>query len=363
MSRPSPKSRPARLAFFASMLLLSPGASQGQDEQKKLSNKEIYLYQGADREQRLVKNAKSEEVLSLYTSLALKDAVSMTEAFQEKYGIKVNYWRAGAEKVVQRALLEDKAGRYAVDAFAMDGPKLEILYRENLLEEFHSPFVKDIPPAALPAHKYYAPYGFNFFLTAYNTGLVKPADVPKTYEDLLDPKWTGKIGLESGDVDWFAAVVKGMGEERGLAYFRKLAAMKPQMRTGHTLVAEMVSSGEIALTPAVYNHMVDRLKNKGAPIEWKALSPLFGRPSSVGVAKNAPHPHAALLFCDFILSTEGQEIIKQSGRAPASTAVENPLKKLDYQPIDPAIVVDEWDKWEKIWSRLFLGGKTPEKTD
>src|SRR5258708_1286467 len=140
---------------------------------------------------------------------------------------------------------------------------------------------------------------FNFFTIASNTNLVKANEVPDTYEDLLHPRFAGRVGIEASDVDWFGAMVKAMGEEKGLAFFRKLAAAKPEIRSGHTLMAALVASGEIPLAATLYNHNAERLVVKGAPIRWKALKPTFGRPNAIGVARRAPHPYAALLFSDF----------------------------------------------------------------
>ena len=351
-----------RLLVILFGLLLIAGCGK-EDDGRGESNKKIYLYQGADREQKILQQAKKEGVVNIYTSLNLKDSVPLTEIFEKKYGVKVSLWRAGSEKVVQRAVTEAGAGRHDVDILETNGPEMEILYREKLLEEFYSPSFKDIPPEAFPKHKQYVPDRFNFFVLGYNTKLVKPQDVPNSYEDLLQPKWVGKLGIEASDVDWFGAVVKSMGEEKGIAYFKKLAAMKPQIRTGHTLIAELVSSGEIPLALDVYNHNIERLKVKDAPVEWKPLQPAFGRPNAIAVAKNAPHPYAALLFADFLLSKEGQEIIKQRNRVPSSLAVDSPLNKFKYQIIDPTIVLDEWDKWSKLWSGLFLGGKSLKKEE
>jgi iron(III) transport system substrate-binding protein len=125
-------------------------------------------------------------------------------------------------------------------------------------------------------------------------------------------------------------------------------------------VAELVAAGEIPLVVNAFNNNVETLKQKGAPIEWKMLQPAFGSPSSVGLAKNARHPHAALLFADFILSKQGQQILKELNRVPASLAVDSPLNKFKYQVVDPAIL-DEWDKWEKLWSDLFLKGQAVKK--
>ena len=329
--------------------------------QAKVNPLEVFRYQGADREKKLIENAKKEGKVVVYTSLNLKDSVPITEAFEKKYGIKTVLWRASSEKVIQRSLTETRANRYSADVYETNGPEMEILHREKLLADFYSPGIKDIPPETIPAHRQWIPDRFNFFTIAYNTNLVRPEDVPNTYEDLLHPRWAGKIGLESGDTDWFGAVVKGMGEAKGVAFFRKLAEGKPEMRTGHTLIAELVASGEIPLAAAVYNHNAERLIEKGAPIKWKPLSPTFGRPNSIGVSNRAPNPHAAMLFVDFMLSQEGQELLKARNRVPASRLVKSKLNDFKFVMIDPVIVLDEGDKWDKLWSELFLKGKAVSK--
>ncbi len=334
----------AALAFVASTALAqSP-------------HRDLYLYKGADRDQRVLAGAQREKRAVIYTSLNLKDSVPIVQAFEKKYGVKIELWRSSSEKVLQRALTEARAGRFAVDGFELNGPEMEALYREGLLEEFHSPQIANIPPQAVPKHRHYVADRMNFFTIAYNTKLVKPDEVPNSYEDLLNPRWVGRIGVEASEVDWFGSMVKWMGEAKGLAFFRKLAQMKPQVRTGHTLMAELVASGEIPLA-TLYNHNAERLLVTGAPVKWKALTPTFGRPNAVAVAKRAERPHAALLFADFMLSLEGQRLIKERNRVPASNKVDSNLNDFPYHMIDPVVVIDEAEKWEKLWSELFLKGR------
>src|SRR5439155_10323140 len=190
---------------------------------------------------------------------------------------------------------------------------------------------------------------FAFFVVGYNTKLVKPADVPTSYDDLQHPKWSGRLAIEATDVLWFAAIVKAMGEERGLAYFRKLAAMKPVIRSGHILAAQLVASGEIPLLVNAYNNNMETLKQSGAPVAWKPIPPVFGQASAIGPARHSRRPHAALLFTDFVLSRDGQEVLKGVNRVPASLAVDSPLNKFPHQMIDPALALDEGDKWDKSW--------------
>lgn len=318
--------------------------------------------QGPERDRRLLQNAKNEGTVVIYTSMNLKDSQPLIEAFEKKHGIKVALWHAVGEKIALRTLTEGRAGRHDVDVLGTSGAQMEVLYREKTLAPFYSPAFADLPPTAFAPHKHYVAARINFYVLAYNTNLVAPKDAPNSYDELLNPKWAGKIGVEASDVAWFAAVAKAMGEDKGLAYFRKLAAMRPAVRQGHTLMAELVSAGEIPMAVNVYNHSMERLKAKGAPVDWKPLQPAFGSPNAIGLAKHAPHPHAALLLADFILSKEGQQIIQRRGFVPASRAVDSPLNKFAYEFVAPGIVLDEWDKWSKLWSDLFLKG-APIKKD
>jgi iron(III) transport system substrate-binding protein len=348
-----------RQLLLASLGAACAGAAWAQDPSAE--NRKLYLYNGADREEKLVAGARKEGKVNIYTSLNTRDSGPITDAFEKKYGVKTALWRASSEKVVQRAVTEARSGRFACDVLETNGPEMEALYREKLLAEFHSPHFKDLPPAAFPKHRHYVADRFNFFVIGYNTNLVKPEEVPNSYQDLVHPRFAGRVALESGDTDWFAAVVKNMGEEKGLAFFRQLARNKPQMRTGHTLLAELLSSGEVPIAATIYNHNVEKMALRGAPVKWKALTPTFGRPNAVGVTPRAPNPHAGLLFADFMLSRDGQNLLKERNRVPASQAVETNLNKFPFQMIDPVITLDENDKWDKLWSQLFLGGQKVQK--
>ena len=335
-------------AVLGALALASPVAAQ---------DPRIFQDRGADREARLAKAARAEGTLSLYTSMQLADSGPLTEAFEKKYGVKVRLWRASGEKVAQRVITEARGGRHDVDVVETDGAQMEILHRERRLVPFYSPSTADIPASLIPAHGAYVPTRLSLYVMAFNTAKVPAAQAPSTYEELLQPKWAGRFAVEGADVAWFAAVAKAMGEAEGLAFFRKLATAKPGVRSGHTLMAELVAAGEIDIALDAHVQGVARLKDKGAPIEWRALQPAFGQPSSVGIAVRAPHPHAAMLFADFILSRQGQEIIKARNRVPSNAAVDSPLNKFPYRLIDPAIMLDEWDRWSRLFSEMFLGGK------
>jgi iron(III) transport system substrate-binding protein len=327
-------------------------------------NREIYLYRGADRDARLVERAKNEGPVVFYSTMTVQDGRVLLAAFERKYGVKVTHWRGSAEKIVQRAMAESRAGRNEVDVIETSTHRMEVLRREGVLEDFHTPAFDELSPAAFARqHRQYVADRFAFFVLGYNTKLVRPEEVPSSYEDLLHPRWAGRLAIESTDVLWFAALVKAMGEEKGLAYFRRLAAMKPMIRSGHILAAQLVASGEIPMLVTAYNNNIETLKQNGAPVEWKPIAPVFGQASAIAVAKHSRRPHAALLFTDFVLSRDGQELLKSVNRVPASLAVDSALNKFPHQMIDPALALDEGDKWDKLWSGLFLGGKPVEREE
>lgn len=311
-------------------------------------------FQGPERESRLLQGARQEREVSVYTSLVVDDIGAVASAFERKYGLKVKFWRASSEKIVQRALSEARSGRHDVDVIETNGPELEALAREKLLAQARSAHDDDLLPDALRPHRQWVGVRLNMFVQAYNTSLVRKQDLPKTYRDLLDPRWKGKLAIEAEDIDWFAAVVRGMGEAAGLQFFRELAATNGLVpRKGHTLLASMVASGEAPLALTLYNHNAERLKQRGAPIEWFAIQPAYARVNGISVAQKAPHPHAALLFYDFMLGPEGQAILQKANYIPTNLKLDNPYTRSGLRFIDPTLVLDESARWDKQFQDII----------
>ncbi|MDQ6619652.1 MAG: extracellular solute-binding protein [Pseudomonadota bacterium] len=344
-------------AVLALLLWLAAGgiADAQPSPDVKSGNEAIYMYRGADRAERLAAKAKLEGTLVVYSSLAPTESSALTQAFEKKYGVKVELWRAVSEKVLQRTITEAQAKRYTVDVIETNGvPDLEILMREKLLSEFYSPYIADLPSSAVPAHRQWISDRMQFFVVGYNTDKVRREDIPATYEGFLDPKWQGRLGIEANDGAWLATIVKLWGEERGMAFFRKLGQMRPDVRKGHILLSELIAAGEIPVGLTVYNSHADALKRKGAPIDWVAVEPVVALPQAIAVARQAPHPNAALLFADFVLSPEGQELFVKLGRVPSSLKVKTTLNKFQYALVDSTVVVDESEKWDRVWNDIFL---------
>jgi iron(III) transport system substrate-binding protein len=348
--------RPARGGFivFASSVVWAVLSAAAAAQPAPTKNDAVFLYKGADREQVLAREAKREGSLTWYTSLAPTESTPMGLAFEKKYGVKVEIWRAVSEKIVQRVITEGRAKRHAFDVVETNAPELEAMSREGLLGVFHSPYFADLPAFAVPAHRMWASDRMTVYGVGFNTNAVKREDIPKSYEGFLDPKWKGKIGIEATDGDWMSAMLKAMGGERGNGFMRRLSEMRPDTRKGHILLAELISAGEVPVGLTIYQSNATTLKRKGGPIDWIAVEPVITRPQAVGVAKYAPHPHAALLFADFVLSPEGQALLESMGRSPVSNKIKSEFSTLKYTMIDPIAVLDESEKWEKLWNELFV---------
>lgn len=328
-------------------------AGPGRAQENALA--QLASYSGSDRADRILKGAKQEGSLSIYTSQRQEDMTAVAQAFQQKYGIQTSVWRANSDVVVQRALTENQAGRYAVDIFETDSGELEALHREKILQKIVSPATADIMPEAFRPHGEWVGTRLNIITAAINTDLVDPADAPKVWTDFLDPKWKGKIGIEADDADWFSEVVNSFpSEEEGLNFFRELVKTNGlSVRKGHALILELVAAGEIPLAMTVYQYQVDGIKKKGGPVDWLIVKPAIARVNGVAVASAAPHPNAALLFYDFLL-TDGQQLYADRHYTPTNARVKPLPEGLVPTMIDPVRMLDENKKWQGLFEDIIL---------
>jgi iron(III) transport system substrate-binding protein len=312
-------------------------------------------YTAADRSQKLLEGARKEGSLNLYTSLTVEDMTVLNAAFEKATGIKVRMWRAACDKVLQRVLAESQAGRAEVDVIECNAPPLEAMHREGVLQAVRSPWQDELIAAAVPSHREWVGTRLNVFVQAYNTKLIKKEDLPKTWADLLNPRWKGQLSIEATDDDWFANVVRGMGEEKGLKLFRDMVAQNGlSVRRGHTLLTNLVASGEVPFALTVYNFTAEQVRQKGAPFDWFVLSPAIARANGVALAKRSPHPHAALLYYDFMISDEGQQILFKRDFVPTSRKIDTPLNRGPLVIIDPKLVLDESEKWAKLYDEIIV---------
>lgn len=343
------------LAFFAfSLAAVAAFAAEPTPAVLELAD-----YTGPDRAARLLAGAKKEGELLLYSSLTPDDQIRFREDFKRRTGVTLNFWRGSQTNILQRLIGEARGGRFEFDVVETNAPQLEALAREKLLQKMSSPYTRDVLiPETLPAHGEWMPDRLNLMVYAYNTDAVKPADLPKTWEDITQPKWKRRFGMEATNVEWFAALVDAMGGNKGLELFRRIGENGVAVRTGHTHSTGRVIAGEIPVFFGVFSHDVDRMKAKGAPVDWFILPPAIVVPSAVAVSRRAPHPHAAALFYDYML-TDGQRLYTEVHRVPANKNYDTHVRRLVREGKPIKVVnsqesVDDYQKWHALYKKLIV---------
>jgi iron(III) transport system substrate-binding protein len=298
--------------------------------------------------------AKKEGEVMVYHSTQTEDLKPVFDAFTAKYGIVVKEWRSSSENVVKRVINETRAGKLTVDLIENNSPEQEALRREQMLLRMESRHFPDLRPGLLPAHKQYATSTLDVFVQAYNTEKVKRDELPKTFDDLLHPKWKDRLGIEAEDQAWFGTLGGILGEDKVTKLFTDIVAKNGMsVRKGHTLLAQLVASGEVPIGLTCYNYKPPQLKEKGASIDWIVLQPAIAQMHAVSVHAKAPHPNAAALLYDFFLG-EGQALLAARNFVPSSSKVPSPFGDMPIKGIDPAEALDKQDVWLKRYQEIFI---------
>jgi iron(III) transport system substrate-binding protein len=306
-----------------------------------------------ERAQKLLEGAKREGSVTLYTSAAVEDMAVLGTAFEKKYGVKVRVWRGSSENIVQRSVAEARGNRFDADVFETGALAMESLHREKLLAAVSTDALASLIPAAVRPHREWIGTRFNIFVASHNTRLVPKEELPARYEDLLDRRWKGRLGVEAEDSDWFGTLVGAMGEERGLALFRDIVAANGiSVRKGHTLMASLVISGEVPFALTTYAYKAEQLKRGGAPLDWLIIPPAVARFEGAGVSARAPHPHAAILWFEFML-TDAQDLLLARQYFPARANARALPEGVSLVFIDPAKGLDENQKWSKTYREVL----------
>jgi iron(III) transport system substrate-binding protein len=266
---------------------------------------------------KLIEAAKSEGVVGYYTTMTLSQSKKVADKFQAKYPfLKVELFRSGADELLNRIKTEARGGLFAWDVVSGRGDMVLTLSEAKLLAPYRSPESKFIGRDMVDDEGYWTAYYVNPFVLGYNTNLVKKEDVPKTYEQLLDPKWKGKkISIDDSAYGLLAGLIREWGKEKAVTYFKKLAAQEPVVMRGNTNRVQLAMAGEYPLIIA-YAPTIQRETSLGHPMDWVPLEPVPVQVNPIMLAAKAPHPNAAKLLVDFLLSKEGQKMLVGFRRIP-----------------------------------------------
>jgi iron(III) transport system substrate-binding protein len=320
----------------------------------------------AARERKLYSLARSEGTLEWYTSMSAPISEPVEKAFEAKYpGVQINRYRASSEAVTQRIVQEARAGTAGADVVETNGT--EMLTYQNaaniLIPYTTSPYRKTIPKFG--RFVTFTADRVEHFIVAWNTNLVSSGDRPRTYEDLADSKWKGKIAMEPSDVDWWY----------GLSRYLRLKAKWSQVRiermwrgiaanalivSSHTTQVNLLAAGQFAVCVSCHSHSTKDLIEKGAPLAFRPLvQPVAQRPQGVGIVQRLRHPASALLFYDWLLTKGGgQRALQQNHIDPARTDMGDPaFRSAKVWNINIRAVVARFNSLSQDYDELMRLGK------
>jgi ABC-type Fe3+ transport system substrate-binding protein len=328
---------------------------------------EIALMRSPNREKTLLDGARKEGKVSLYTGLIVDQVVRpLKDAFEKEYPfVQLEFFRANAERLAQRVLAENQAKRFEVDIISGSAAATS-LQRAGMMQRFYSPPITEYPRELRDPNGFWGSTNVYFMTLGYNTRMVKAGDLPKTYDDLLNPRWKGQMmwstSRGSGAPQFIGNIFMTMGQESGKAYLQKLKQQSVVKSTASARqILDLVIAGEYPIAIQIFNHHAYISKTVGAPVEWQALEPVTATNNSIGLAKNPPHPHASMLFLDFILSKKGQRVFQAANYLPAHPEV--PALQADLKPgvrfkkvnyLSPEIIYDKSNEWGDYFDKEFL---------
>jgi iron(III) transport system substrate-binding protein len=276
----------------------------------------------------LIEGAKKEGQVVFYASMEAQSAQRLTAGFERKYPfIKVNATRIGSERMATRLLAEAQARKVQADVVSQSAFDFNGVLHKGVFEIYRSPERAALPPEYMDEKGLWVMNAATLNVIGYNTRLVSAANVPKSFWDLTEPRWKGQLLMDENESKWMAGMMTYYGEAKVTDLLRRLAGQEIQFRAGHTLLQTLAAAGERPVVVVAFANGVERLKQERAPMEWVAADPIIGLTFGLGLAKNAPHPNAARLFIDYLLSKEGQEITAENGYFVPRRDVKPPIMK------------------------------------
>jgi iron(III) transport system substrate-binding protein len=303
--------------------------------------------------------ARGEGEVVLYSSLNNEQIVTLVDAFKKKYSaIKPSFYRGTSERVLQRASTEAKAGRFAVDVMTSAGFQVQLMKDSGLTQRFVPPEAAAYDEGFKDPDGHWVNVHSLLNSMAYNTQFVKPNEAPKKYEDLLAPRWKGRIGVNLQDPEWYVNLQRRWGKDKARNFLKVLAAQQPAVRDGHNITAQLLAAGEFHVVSNTYAHIVARIKGQGGPVQYVFDEPVITYVHPIVLAKNAPHPNAGKLLISFILSAEGQRMLREQGRIPSHRDIDPQvfsLRNVKLQASDPRQAKDYSPAGEEM--RAIFGAR------
>jgi iron(III) transport system substrate-binding protein len=303
------------LSLFLLFLAPDVGAATAEETLAKINR-----LPPAERQAALVKEAKNEKTVIWYAAMNREDLRQFTSSFETEYPfLKVEVLTSGPQSLLNRILTEQRAAKYNYDTLNIRSSALYTLKKANAIMRYDTPYRKGLRAGFYDKDGYFNGIWASLLVYLFNTKQISRSDAPKSIDDLLQPKWKGKLGMDQDADDWLAALLDYYGDEKGKQIARSLGGQNLNIRKGRTLVSQLVAAGEFPVQIDAHHHEAVSLRQAGAPVDYVFPEPFIPVKSvSAFVMSSQPlHPHAAALLVDFMLSKKGQELAFRQKRWPA----------------------------------------------
>ena len=300
--------------------------------------------------------AKKEGKLIVYTAMQPEDSTKLIELYRSRYPfVDATFFRAGSAPLLNRILTEARAGRFLFDVVSGKVSDLLLLQKRGLLGRIVSDEFSFYPDQFKDKQRRWVDLYNNYYTIAYNVNRLRTTEVPARWEDLLESKWSdNQITLDPRSYDWYFGMLTAWGKAKGQDFMRKLSQNRPAWRDGNVLIANLLAAGEFPLA-ITYAHLVERLRMRGAPVDWLAVKPIIAGPISIALPARPAHPNAANLFMDLVLSKEGSELLMSMGRVPTRTDAMPSAKRLDPRALELVSLHVSSDDMDPEEFRRILG--------
>ena len=314
----------------------------------------------AERQQRLYEAAKGEGEAIVYANMDVSAMKPLTDGFMKRFpGTKAASVHFSGAAIITRLDTEARAGKPLSDVVLSGQLGVLALIDKRIAGRYRSPEREFYRDGFKDKDGLWTAYMTNVMVSAYNTRQVKKDQAPRAVEDLLKPRWKGKLTMDSQSYVWFGTMLQYLGEEAGLRFMKRLNEQGISHQRGRRLMTQLVAAGEFDMAVETNLNSVLSFSKQGAPLAFAPIQPLFLSPSLVFMSANAPRPYTGALFIDYLLSEEGQKIVVSTNRMPAHTKVKSPEGQLlEGQDVRTPDIFDIGRRYQAIGNRYreIFGG-------
>ena len=346
------------LSIVISLLWFWPNILPAQTTESKLAALEKVAPQ--ERQQRLYELAKSEGEAIVYANMDVSAMKPLTDGFMKRYpGTKAASVHFSGAAIITRLDVEARAGKPASDVVLSGQLGVLALIEKKIAMRYRSPEREFFRDGLKDKDGLWTAYMTNVMVSAYNTRQIKKEEAPRSVEDLLKPRWKGKLTMDSQSYVWFGTMLQYLGEEAGLRFMRQLNEQNISHQRGRRLMTQLVAAGEFDMAVETNLNSVLTLNKQGAPLSFAPIQPYFLSPSLVFMSANAPRPYTGALFIDYLLSEDGQKIVVTTNRMPAHAKVKSPESQvLEGQDVRTPDIFDIGKRYQAIGNRYreIFGG-------